>query len=153
MTTTQEAFPLRWSAELSAIVRQDAEEAGLPVTRWVQTACWEKHRRDHPPARRPRRPVLVAPALTALAGPATGIVTLPRELFWSAEDASFDLDDLAQRRQLYETVLREARTLEHLTTYLNGILLVNLWQEIYNEQVRQAWEAKHPVLRKLGKAA
>ena len=152
MTTTQQAFPLRWSSELSATVRRAAEEAGMPVTRWVQQACREKAERDLP-ARRPRRPVLVAPDLTALQGPATGVVTLPRVLFWSAEDASFDLDEPAQRRQMYEHVLREARTLEHLTTYLNGILLVYLWQEIYNEQVRQAWEAKHPVLRKLGKAA
>ena len=36
---------------------------------------------------------------------------------------------------------------------LNGVLLVCLWQDIYNERVRQAWEAEHPVLRKLGKAA
>jgi hypothetical protein len=54
---------------------------------------------------------------------------------------------------MYETVLREARTMEQLTTYLNGVLLVCLWREIYSEQVREAWEAKHPVLRALGKAA
>ena len=125
----------------------------MPVTRWVQLACREKAERDLSPRRRPRRPVLVAPDLAALQGPAAGVVTLPRVLFWSAEDATFDLDNSAQRRQMYETVLREARTLEHLTTYLNGILLVCLWQEIYSEQVRQAWEAKHPVLRRLGKAA
>jgi hypothetical protein len=80
-------------------------------------------------------------------------VTLPRALFWSAEDASFDLDNPSMRRQMYETVLREARTLEHLTTYLNGVLLMCLWPEIYSKPVREAWEAKHPVLRALGKAA
>ena len=152
MTTTLTTYPLRWTEQLADEVRQAAEDAGVPQSVWLRRAIEEKLGRERKP-RRPRRHVLVVPDLTVLQGPATGIVTLPRALFWSAEDASFDLGNPAQRRQMYETVLREARTMEHLTTYLNGVLLVCLWQEIYNEQVRQAWEAQHPVLRKLGKAA
>jgi hypothetical protein len=152
MTTTLKTYPLRWTAELAAEVKQAAQDAGVPESVWLRRAIEEKLGRERKP-RRHRRPVLVAPDLSALQGPAAGIVTLPRALFWSAEDASFDLGNPAQRRQMYETVLREARTMEHLTTYLNGVLLVCLWQEIYNERVRQAWEAKHAVLRKLGKAA
>jgi len=152
MTTTLTTYPLRWTEQLADEVRQAAEDAGVPQSVWLRRAIEEKLGRERKP-RRPRRHVMVAPDLTVLQGPATGIVTLPRTLFWSAEDASFDLGNPTQRRQMYETVLREARTMEHLITYLNGVLLVCLWQEIYNEQVRQAWEAQHPVLRKLGKAA
>jgi len=152
MTTTLASYLMRWTEQTADQARRAAAADGVRLSVWMRRAVSEKLDRDHPAARQ-RRPVLVAPDLTALQGPAAGTVTLPRALFWSARDASFDLGDPAQRRQMYETVLREARTLEHLTTYLNGVVLMCGWQEIYNRQVRQAWEAKHPVLRTLGKAA
>jgi hypothetical protein len=152
MTTTLTTYLLRWTDEQADEASRAATAAGVHLSVWLRQAVEEKLGAERKP-RRPKRPVLVAPDLTALQGPAAGSVTLPRALFWSAEDASFDLGDPAQRRQMYETVLREARTQKHLTTYLNGVLLVCLWQEIYNKQIRQAWEAQHPVLRALGRAA
>ncbi len=56
---------------------------------------------------RPGRPVLVAGDLADLRGPVTGTVELPLWLFWSP-DRTFDLDDPATLRWMYQTVLREA---------------------------------------------
>ena len=62
---------------------------------------------------RPGRPVLVAGDLADLRGPVTGTVELPLWLFWSP-DRTFDLDDPATLRWMYETVLREAARPEDL---------------------------------------
>lgn len=97
---------------------------------------------------RPGRPALVAADLAALHGPAHGTVELPLRLFWSAPDRSFDLDDPAERKLLYQTVLREASRPEDLTVYLNGDTLAGLWTELYLPMgVRRAWEERHPALR------
>jgi hypothetical protein len=51
------------------------------------------------------------------------------------------------RRWFYQTVLREAGSLEDLTGYLDGDTLIALWPDLYLPKgVRQAWEDQHPVL-------
>ena len=94
------------------------------------------------------RPVLVAASLEDLRGPATGTVELPLHLFWSAPDATFSLDEPGERRQLYETVVREARHPDDLARYLDGETLATLWPGMHlPRRVRQAWEDQHPALR------
>src|SRR5215475_5762966 len=97
---------------------------------------------------RPGRAALVVPDLADLRGPAAGTVELPLWLFWSQPDHRFDLDDPEMRQWMYEIVLREAGSLEDLTTYLDRDTLIALWPGLYLPKgVRQAWEDEHPVLR------
>jgi hypothetical protein len=95
---------------------------------------------------RPGRSVLVAGDLTELRGPVSGLVELPLWLFW-CPDRTFDLDDPAMLRWMYQTVLREASRPEDLAAYLNGDTLVAVWPELFLPKgVRQAWEERFPVL-------
>jgi hypothetical protein len=95
---------------------------------------------------RPGRRALVIVDLTDLRGPADGTVELPIWLFWHP-NRTFDLDDRALRRWVYQIVLREASRPEDLTTYLNGEILVELWPDLpLPRGVRRAWEEQHPSL-------
>ena len=99
---------------------------------------------------RPGRSALVAGDLSALRGPAHGTVELPLRLFWSAPDRRFNLDDPDERKLFYQTVLREASRPEDLTTYLDGGTLAALWPGLHLPRgVRQAWEDRHPALRRV----
>jgi hypothetical protein len=96
---------------------------------------------------RPGRGVLVAGDLADLRGPVSGTVELPLWLFWYP-DRTFDLDDPATLRWMYQTVLREASRPEDLTAFLNGDMLAALWPDLFLPRgVRQAWEDRYPVLR------
>jgi hypothetical protein len=98
------------------------------------------------PARAPRTRVVTAPSLNELRGPVSGVIELPRRLFWQP-DRHVDLDDPALLAWTYETVLREAVSVEELRTWLDGPTLVRLWPELYLPRwVRQAWQARHPEL-------
>jgi hypothetical protein len=91
--------------------------------------------------------VLVAVSLADLRGPASGVVELPLHLFWSAADGRFSLDDPAERREVYQIVLGEARQPGDLAAFLNGGILAALWPGLFLPgPVRQAWEDQHPVL-------
>jgi Tfp pilus assembly protein FimV len=97
---------------------------------------------------RPGRGVVVAPSLADLQGPTEGTVELPLWLFWSSPGHTFDLGDRDMRLWLYQTVLREASSLQDLTAYLDGDTLIALWPDLYLPKgVRQAWEDTHPFLR------
>jgi len=92
------------------------------------------------------RPVVVARALSDLAGPVHGLIRLPSALEWSS-DRVFDLDDDSDLRLLYETVLREARDVHDLLTFLDSELLIDVWARLWlPPRVRQSWEANFPVL-------
>jgi len=108
-----------------------------------------------PPARpqlttRPRqlRPIVVPASLDELHGPSSGLVTLPRCLWWSGEEGTaFDLGDRGQAAELYEAVLEAARTYRDITDHLDAGLLVELWPELgMRRATRLAWEDAHPVL-------
>jgi hypothetical protein len=93
--------------------------------------------------------VLVAADLADLRGPVTGVVELPLRLFWSAADRTFDLDDPAMLRSMYEKVLREAIRPGELAAYLDGGILITVWPQLFlPRELRQAWEDRHPVLRR-----
>lgn len=103
---------------------------------------------------RPGRRAVVAASLADLRGPVEGPVELPIWLYWSSPDHVFDLSDQDMRRRLYQTVLREAASLEDLTAYLDGDTLVALWPDLYLPKgVRLAWEDEHPALRAAAAAA
>jgi len=97
---------------------------------------------------RPGRSAVVVPDLADLRGPVTGTVELPLWLSWSHPGLTFDLADPEMRQWLYEIVLREAGSLDDLTTYLDRDALMALWPRLYLPKgVRHAWEDQHAVLR------
>lgn len=67
-------------------------------------------------------------------------VRLPLHLNWSDPGRTFELADRSQRARVYEIVLREGRR-EDVLTYIDGALLVDLWQElVLPRDVRAAWQ-------------
>lgn len=66
-------------------------------------------------------------------------VTLPLHLKWSGPAPMFDLRDRRQRARVYEITLREGAA-EDLLTYVDGVLLVELWDElVLPREIRAAW--------------
>jgi hypothetical protein len=97
---------------------------------------------------RPGRRAIVVLDLADLQGPTEGTVELPISLFWSCPGYTFDVGDLHMRRELYETVLREAASPEELTSWLHHEFLVAIWPDLHLPKgVRRAWDDHHPVLR------
>lgn len=102
---------------------------------------------------RPGRAAIVAADLADLHGPVSGIAELPLRLFWNP-DRTFDLCEPELLRWMYENVLREATRPEDLASYLNGDVLVAVWQELFLPRgVRRAWEDRHPALRAAARPA
>lgn len=102
---------------------------------------------------RPGRSAVVAVDLADLNGPTSGVVELPHRLFWQP-DRHVDLDNPALLAWMYETVLREAATVQELHAWLDGPTLIRLWPDIFVPHgVRQAWEDRHPLLRAKAAAA
>lgn len=70
---------------------------------------------------------------------ALATVTLPLHLNWSDHGRAYDLADRRDRARVYEIVLREG-TPADLLTYLDGALLVDVWDELMlPRDVRTAW--------------
>lgn len=66
-------------------------------------------------------------------------VTLPRRLYWSGPPRSYRLANRRDRARVYEIVLREGSP-KDLLTYIDGTLLVDLWDElILPNAIRDAW--------------
>ncbi len=73
---------------------------------------------------------------------------LPLHLGWSDRSRHYDLRDRRQRARVYEIVLREG-TPEDILTFIDGALLIDLWDELVLPQpIRDAW---HEVV--IGRAA
>jgi hypothetical protein len=90
------------------------------------------------------RPHVIAESLADLAGPRHGVVELPTALDWSPHGI-YDVDNDADARLLYETVLREAIGLDDLHRFLNGELLVCLWPRLWlPRRLSHAWESRFP---------
>ena len=93
------------------------------------------------------RPYLLPETLGELAGPVTGVIRLPLHLDWS-ERTEFHLDDPAERNVMYERVIREATQLDDLRSYLNEVVLRQVWHRLFlPARVRQSWEERFPGLR------
>jgi hypothetical protein len=102
---------------------------------------------------RPGRRAVVVADLAELRGAVSGVVELPNRLFWQP-DRHVDLDKPPLLAWMYETVLREAATVEELRTWLDGPTLIRLWPELFVPRgVRASWERQHPILRAQAVAA
>lgn len=121
---------------------------------WVSTLPPRAARTRSPYQARPGRDAVVASSLDDLRGPAGGTVELPLHLFWSSLDRTFDLGRQGARRSLYETVLREASSIDDLASYLDGGTLIRIWAQLYLPKgVRRPWEEQHLALRAASQAA
>lgn len=70
---------------------------------------------------------------------ALATITLPPHLNWSQPNREFKLSDRQRRARVYEIVLREG-TPEDFLTYVDGALLVDLWESlVLPRDVRAAW--------------
>jgi hypothetical protein len=102
---------------------------------------------DSPRVERPRpgwiRDVELPRGLEELRGPTTGTVHLPLRIYWSGpnpQDVEWDLANVADRRWLYEVVLREG-TIDDQRELINGAELVGLWSTLYlPPHIRRAWQ-------------
>jgi hypothetical protein len=79
---------------------------------------------------------------------ALATVQLPVHLNWSQPGRTFDLLNRADRARVYEIVMREG-TPQDVLTYVDGALLVDLWDElVLPADVRSAWADVVAVARK-----
>jgi transcriptional regulator with XRE-family HTH domain len=70
---------------------------------------------------------------------ALATITLPLHLNWSQPNREIELSDRDRRARVYEIVLREG-TPEDVLTYIDGALLVDLWDSlVLPRDVRAAW--------------
>lgn len=70
---------------------------------------------------------------------ALAAVELPLHLNWSAPGRVFDLRSRADRARVYEIVPQEG-TPTDILSYVDGALLVDLWEElVLPRSVRSAW--------------
>ena len=70
---------------------------------------------------------------------ALATVRLPLRVNWSQPERIFWLAERSDRRRVYEAVLREGEPVD-LLTYLDGALLVDLWDElVLPNWIRAAW--------------
>ncbi|WP_308465315.1 transcriptional regulator [Rathayibacter soli] len=83
--------------------------------------------------------------LSALRGPASGMIEIPITVHWGPRHV-FDLDDTGQRRAAYRAIVREG-TPEVQEALLNVRLLRQLWPElVLPVRCRTLWETRFPEL-------
>ncbi|WUH90877.1 hypothetical protein OG900_12755 [Streptomyces sp. NBC_00433] len=93
------------------------------------------------------RPYTVPEVLNELAGPTSGIVSLPLSLDWS-QQSRYDLSIDKDRRRLYETVIREAMDVSDLRMFLDEGLLLRLWPSLWLPvRAKSLWQERFPQLR------
>jgi hypothetical protein len=69
----------------------------------------------------------------------TGKVVLPLHVRWSEPSVTYDLDDPADIRRVYEQVMREG-TVEDIQEYIDADRVVELWEElVLPTGVRRRW--------------
>ena len=99
-----------------------------------------RHYGDH-------RPYPDPPArLADLTGPTAGSIELPITIDWGPKRI-YDMGRDADRRIVYERVLREAATTEEVARFVNGAILVTVWPRLFlPRRVLQLWEERFPEL-------
>jgi hypothetical protein len=120
--------------------REPAGQAGKRVDQPRRAMTEQRRYADH-------RPYPDPPArLADLTGPTSGVVELPITIDWGPR-RRYDLGTDADRRIVYERVLREAGDAEEVGRYVNGAILVEVWSRLWLPQrVRVAWERRFPEL-------
>ena len=98
----------------------------------VPTYEWHQMRRG--------RPFAVPSSLPRLAIEAAfAKVLLPVDVDWSGDRRAYNLADRSDRLLCYETVLRQGGP-DHISTFVDGALLVDAWPDMHLPQViRDAW--------------
>ena len=93
------------------------------------------------------RPYPEPPArLAELTGPTEGLMELPITIDWGPKRV-YDMGREAERRIVYERVLREAATTDEVARYVNGAVLVTVWSRLFLPQrIREVWEQRFPEL-------
>jgi hypothetical protein len=105
-----------------------------------------------------RGPTDRAPAvpdrLDDLHGHSVGVIELPHHMAAGHRNRRIlDLEDPAQQRIAYQTVLCQAADCCEITDLLHPGVLRRLWRHLHlPDRVRQAWEGRHPVLTRPEKA-
>ncbi len=89
----------------------------------------------------PRGRVVVVPGVLPRLSvrDALATVTLPLHLAWSGQRREYRLADRGDRARVYEVVLREGAP-EDILRYVDGVMLVDLWDDlVLPRDVRAAW--------------
>ena len=120
--------------------KEPANRAGKRVDHQRGAVTEQRRYADH-------RPYPDPPArLADLNGPTSGVVELPITIDWVPR-RRYDLGTDADRRIVYERVLREAGDAEEVGRYVNGAVLIEVWPRLFlPRRVRQRWEERFPEL-------
>lgn len=90
------------------------------------------------------KPYATVDTLGALAGPSGGEVSVPRHLFWSGTQRTFDVADPADRLELYGALLANG-TAEDIAAYVNKDRLMESWPMLpIDPRVVQLWADRFP---------
>lgn len=84
--------------------------------------------------------------LENLAGPATGVLRLPRWVYWGPQ-AVFDLSEAGHVRTAYQALVRVG-AVEDQVQFLNQAVVLAVWPGlVLPVRCRQLWESRFPQLR------
>jgi hypothetical protein len=84
--------------------------------------------------------------LADLTGPTAGPLQLPITIDWGPRRV-YQMGRDADRRIVYERVLREAATTEEVGRFVDGAILVEVWPRLFlPRRVRRLWEERFPEL-------
>ncbi|WP_328475850.1 hypothetical protein OHA21_20405 [Actinoplanes sp. NBC_00393] len=88
--------------------------------------------------------------LDDLHGHSIGVIEVPHHMATGhASRRRYDLDDPVQCRHAYEQVLCEAANCGEVEDLLNPAMLRRVWRDLHlPSRVREAWETRHPTLRR-----
>jgi hypothetical protein len=97
-----------------------------------------------------RRAPAVPDRIDDLHGNSLGVIEVPHHMGCGhASRRRYDLDDPAQLRHAYEQVLCEAAGCGEVEDLINPATLRRVWRDLHlPSRVREAWETRHPSLRR-----
>jgi len=97
-----------------------------------------------------RRAPVVPDRIEDLHGNSLGVLEVPHHMACGhASRRRYDLEDPAQLRHAYEQVLCEAAGCGEVADLINPATLRRVWRDLHlPSRVREAWETKHPTLRR-----
>ncbi len=97
-----------------------------------------------------RRAPVVPDRIDDLHGNGLGVLEVPHHMACGhASRRRYDLEDPAQLRHAYEQVLCEAAGCGEVADLINPATLRRVWRDLHlPSRVREAWETKHPSLRR-----
>lgn len=97
-----------------------------------------------------RRAPAVPDRIENLHGNSLGILEVPHHMSCGhASRRRYDLADPAQLRHAYQQVLCEAAGCGEVEELINPVTLRRVWRDLHlPSRVREAWETRHPSLRR-----